>query len=59
MKSSTKDRAKGRAAELRGKVKEKAGQATGNQNLRDRGTAEKAGGKVMRKVGEVKKVFGG
>jgi uncharacterized protein YjbJ (UPF0337 family) len=58
MKSSTKDRVKGRINEAKGKVKEKAGQAAGNPNMQDRGTAEKIGGKVQRKVGEIKKVFG-
>ena len=58
MKSSTKDRAKGRAKEIAGKVKEKAGRATRDPDLQDRGTATKVGGKVQRKVGEIKKVFG-
>jgi uncharacterized protein YjbJ (UPF0337 family) len=58
MKSSTKDRAKGRVQEAKGTLKEKAGRATGNPKTEDRGTAEKAGGTVRRKVGEVKKVFG-
>ena len=57
MKSSRKDKIKGGFREAKGKVKEKAGKATGNPNLRDRGTAEKAGGKVQRKIGDVKKVF--
>ena len=57
MKSSTKDKIKGGFREAKGKVKEKAGDATGNPNLRDRGTAEKAGGKVQRKIGDLKKVF--
>ena len=57
MKSSTKDKIKGGFREAKGKVKEKAGSATGNPNLRDRGTAEKAGGKVQRKIGDLKKVF--
>jgi uncharacterized protein YjbJ (UPF0337 family) len=57
MKSSIKDKIKGRFREAKGKVKEKAGKATGNPNLRDRGTAEKAGGKVQRKIGDLKKVF--
>jgi uncharacterized protein YjbJ (UPF0337 family) len=57
MKSSTKDKIKGGFREAKGKVKQKAGNATGNSNLRDRGTAEKAGGKVQRKVGDLKKVF--
>ena len=58
MKSSTKDRAKGRAREVKGTLKEAAGRAVGNPNLRDRGVAEKVGGKMQRKIGEVKKVFG-
>jgi uncharacterized protein YjbJ (UPF0337 family) len=57
MKSSTKDKIKGAFKEAKGKVKEKAGSATGNPDLRDRGTAEKTGGKVERKIGDVKIVF--
>ncbi|PYJ40516.1 MAG: CsbD family protein [Verrucomicrobia bacterium] len=57
MKSSTRDRAKGRVREAKGSVKEKAGRAIGNPNLADRGTSEKVGGKIQRKVGEVKRVF--
>jgi uncharacterized protein YjbJ (UPF0337 family) len=58
VKSSIKDRAKGRLRETAGKIKEKTGRATRDRDLEDRGTAEKVGGKVQRKVGEVKKVFG-
>jgi uncharacterized protein YjbJ (UPF0337 family) len=57
MKSSTKDKIKGAFKEAKGNAKEKAGKAMGNPDLRDRGTAEKAGGKVQRKIGDVKKVF--
>jgi uncharacterized protein YjbJ (UPF0337 family) len=57
MKSSTKDKIKGGFKEAKGKAKEKAGEATRNPDLRDRGTAEKVGGKVRRKIGDVKKVF--
>ena len=57
MKSSTKDKIKGSFKEVKGKVKEKTGKATGNPDLRDRGTLEKAGGKVQRKIGDVEKVF--
>jgi uncharacterized protein YjbJ (UPF0337 family) len=38
-------------------MKEETGKATRNPDLRDRGMAEKAGGKVQRKIGDVKKVF--
>ena len=44
--------------EAKGKLKENAGRATRDPDLQDRGTAEKVGGKVQRKVGEIKKVFG-
>ena len=58
MNSSTKDKIKGTAKEAVGKIREEAGNAIGNPNLRDRGTAEKVAGKVERKVGDIKKVFG-
>jgi uncharacterized protein YjbJ (UPF0337 family) len=58
MNSSTHDKVKGTAKEAVGKVKEEAGKAIGNPDLRNRGTAEKVDGKVQRKVGDVKKVFG-
>jgi len=54
LKSSTNDKIKGRIDE----AKEKTGEAAGNSDLRDRGTAEKAVGKIQRKIGDVKKVFG-
>lgn len=57
MKSSTRDKIKGAFKEAKGKMKEETGKATRNPDLQDRGTAEKMGGKVQRKVGDVKKVF--
>jgi uncharacterized protein YjbJ (UPF0337 family) len=57
MNSSTKDKAEGAMKEAVGAVKEKTGEAIGNPDLRDRGTAEKVEGKVQQKVGDVKKVF--
>jgi uncharacterized protein YjbJ (UPF0337 family) len=58
MSSSTKDKVKGTSKEVAGKVKEQTGRAIGNPDLQDRGIAEKVAGKVERKVGDVKKVFG-
>jgi uncharacterized protein YjbJ (UPF0337 family) len=58
MNSSTTDKVKGTAREAVGKVKEETGKAVGNPDLQDRGTAEKVAGKVERKIGDVKKVFG-
>jgi uncharacterized protein YjbJ (UPF0337 family) len=58
MNSSTEDKVKGRAKEVAGKVKEETGKAVGNPDLQDRGTTEKIAGKVERKVGDLKRVFG-
>jgi uncharacterized protein YjbJ (UPF0337 family) len=58
MKDSTKDEIKGTAHELKGAIKEKIGHATNNPELEAEGTAEKVGGKVQKKVAEVKKVAG-
>ena len=53
-----KERIKGGLRKATGTVKEKVGQMTGDRDMEDRGTMEKAGGKIQRKVGDVKKVFG-
>ncbi len=58
MDSSNKDKIKGKVDQAKGAVQEKAGRATGNENLEARGAANKAGGKIQEKVGDVKKVFG-
>ena len=58
MKSSTQDKAEGTAKDLKGRVKEAAGRAVGNPNLQDEGTADRVEGKVQKKAGDVKKVFG-
>ena len=58
MKESTKDKIEGTLHEAKGKVKEESGKAVGNPDLQDRGTGEKVAGKVQKKVGDVKKVFG-
>ena len=58
MSDSTKDRVEGSARELKGSIKEKAGEITGNPNLQNEGADEKLDGKIQRKVGEIKKVLG-
>jgi uncharacterized protein YjbJ (UPF0337 family) len=58
MKSSTKDKIKGNVKQAKGAIKEKAGRASGNPDMQDRGRVEKVGGKIQKKVGDVKKVFG-
>jgi uncharacterized protein YjbJ (UPF0337 family) len=57
MKNSANDKIEGTAHELIGSLKEKLGQATGNPDLETEGSAEKIGGKVQKKVGEIEKVF--
>ena len=57
MKDSTKDKIKGTAHELKGAIKEKIGHATNNPDLEAKGTAEKVGGKVQKKVADVEKVL--
>ena len=58
MKSSTQDKAEGTGNQIKGKIKEEAGKAVGNPNLRDEGRADQAAGAVQKKSGDVKKVFG-
>jgi uncharacterized protein YjbJ (UPF0337 family) len=58
MKQSTKDKAKGKFHEVKGKVKEKVGRTTNNPNLEAEGQGEQLGGKVQKKIGQVEKVLG-
>jgi uncharacterized protein YjbJ (UPF0337 family) len=57
MKPSTKDQFEGKFHEVKGKVKETAGQVANNPDLANEGQAEKIAGKVQKKVGQVEKVF--
>jgi uncharacterized protein YjbJ (UPF0337 family) len=58
MKSSMKDKVKGKFHEAKGNVKEMAGKITDNPKLEAKGDAEKIAGKVQGKIGQVKKVLG-
>lgn len=58
MKQGTKDKAKGKFHEMKGKVKEKVGRATNNPTLEAEGRGEQFGGKVRKKIGQVEKVLG-
>jgi uncharacterized protein YjbJ (UPF0337 family) len=58
MADSTKDKIEGAAHDVKGTIKEKVGQATNDPDLQDEGTAEKIGGKVQKKIGDVEKVLG-
>jgi uncharacterized protein YjbJ (UPF0337 family) len=57
MSESTKDRVKGKFHEVKGKVKQKAGQATNNPDLESKGKSENLAGKIQKKIGQVEKVF--
>ena len=58
MKTSTKDQIKGAAKETKGEMKQQAGKAMNRPDIEDEGRQDEAGGKVQKKVGEIKKVFG-
>jgi uncharacterized protein YjbJ (UPF0337 family) len=58
MKSSTKDQAKGTFHQIKGKIKEVAGELSDNPKLEAEGAGEKIAGKVQEKIGQVKKVWG-
>jgi len=49
-----KDQVKGRIEEAKGSVKETAGRVSGKPNLQDRGTMQKAAGKVQKTYGDMK-----
>ena len=57
MKDSIKDKVEGAAHELKGAVKEKVGHATSDRRLEVKGKAEKIGGKIQKKVGDIEKVL--
>ena len=58
MKSSTKDQAEGTFHQIKGKIKEIAGELSDNPKLEAAGTYEKISGKVQKKIGQVKKGLG-
>jgi uncharacterized protein YjbJ (UPF0337 family) len=58
MKESTEDKAKGKFYEVKGKVKEEVGRVMNNPNLEAEGQGEQIGGKIRKKIGQIKKVLG-
>jgi uncharacterized protein YjbJ (UPF0337 family) len=56
--TSTHDQVEGKVHEVKGTLKEKIGHVTNNPQLEDEGTAERINGKVEKKIGDIKKVFG-
>ena len=57
MKQSTKDQVEGQLHEVKGKIKEKVGQATSNPDLKREGQAENLAGTFQKKVGQIEEVF--
>jgi uncharacterized protein YjbJ (UPF0337 family) len=58
IKASTDDQATGKLHEVKGAIKQKAGELTGNPNLEADGRAEKNAGKVKSIVGKIEKAVG-
>jgi uncharacterized protein YjbJ (UPF0337 family) len=58
MKPGIQDEVEGKLLNLKGKVKEKAGELTNDPDLEAEGQAEAIAGKMQEKVGQVKKVLG-
>jgi uncharacterized protein YjbJ (UPF0337 family) len=57
-KPSTKDQAKGKLENLKGKITEVAGIVTGQRKLRAEGKGQKLTGEARDKLGQVEKVLG-
>lgn len=57
MNPSTKDQIEGKFHEVKGKIKDTAGQVVGDSDLAEEGQAENVGGKIQKKVGQIEKVF--
>jgi uncharacterized protein YjbJ (UPF0337 family) len=57
MNPSTKDQIEGTLHQMKGKIKEVAGQASNNPDLAAEGQAEKLAGTIQEKVGQIEKVF--
>ena len=58
MKPSTDDRATGKIHEVKGAIRQKAGELTKNPDLEADGIAEKNAGKVQNVVGKIEKADG-
>ena len=58
MKPSTDDKTTGNLHEVKGAIKQKAGELTKNPNLEADGRAEKNAGKVQKVVGKIEKAVG-
>jgi uncharacterized protein YjbJ (UPF0337 family) len=57
-RQSTEDTATGKLHEVKGAIRQKADELTGNQDLEADGQAEKFAGKVLNVIGKVEKAVG-
>jgi uncharacterized protein YjbJ (UPF0337 family) len=57
MTHSTQDQIEGKLHELKGKVKETAGQVTNNPDLTAEGQGEHLAGTIQEKIGRIEKVL--
>jgi len=58
MKSSRRDKTEGKFHQMKGKIKQVAGEISNNPKLEVEGTGERVAGIVQETVGQVKKVWG-
>ena len=56
MKPSTENQIAGKVHEVKGTIKEKAGELTNDPDLEGEGIGEKIAGKIQKKIGQVQKV---
>lgn len=57
MKPSTRDELRGKVHELKGTLKEKVGRLTNDSDLQAEGIGEQIGGKVQKKIGQLRKII--
>ena len=58
MKTSLRDKTEGTMHQVKGKIKEVAGELINDPKLQADGASEKFAGKVQEKIGKIKKAFG-
>ena len=56
MKPSTENQIAGKVHEVKGTIKEKAGQLTNDPDLEGEGLGERIAGKIQKKIGQVQKL---
>ena len=57
MKPSTENEIAGKVHEVKGKIKEKAGELTNDPDLEGEGIGEKIAGKIQKKIGQLEKAI--